>query len=92
MAYREFIDSHGNVWRVWSTVPTTAIGLAGSFSRGWLTFDSGDRLRRLSPIPNDWEALPRDRLENLCAAAQEVPRRTATGRGDQADGSEQRTP
>ncbi len=93
MAYREFTDSQGNVWRVWSTVPTTASGLTGSFSRGWLTFTSGDRLRRLSPIPNNWESLSPDRLEGLCDEAQDVARRISTSlRVDQLEGDERRTP
>lgn len=91
MAYREFTDSHGKIWRVWSTVPTSAIGLSGGYSRGWLTFDSGDRLRRLAPIPLEWESLSGERLERLCAQAQDVSRRTSAGsRSDQPDDSEQR--
>lgn len=77
MAYREFTDSQGSVWRVWSTVPSSATGLSGGFARGWLTFNSGERLRRLAPIPSEWETLPRERLEMLCAVAQDVARRTA---------------
>lgn len=93
MAYREFTDSRGNVWRVWSTVPTTATGLAGGFARGWLTFNSGERLRRLAPIPADWEALPDDRLEGLCGRAQDVARRIQTSlRSEQPELDERQSP
>lgn len=92
MAYREFTDSRGNVWRVWSTVPTTASGLSGGFARGWLTFNSGERLRRLAPIPTDWEEVSAQRLEMLCAEAQDVARRIQTSlRAEEAERDEPRT-
>ena len=93
MAYREFTDSRGNVWRVWSTVPTTASGLSGGFARGWLTFNSGDRLRRLAPIPSDWEDVSVERLEMLCTEAQDVARRIQTSlHAETSDRDERRTP
>lgn len=79
MAYREFLDSSGQSWRVWSTVPTMATRLHGGFDQGWLTFectspDCRAPLRRLCPIPPDWETLPESRLELMCKAADEVTR------------------
>ena len=79
MAYREFVDNDGQSWRAWSTVPSTGSRLRGGFDQGWLTFEriSGDRslpLRRLVPIPADWESAPDDRLELLCRSADEVAR------------------
>lgn len=79
MAYREFVDSNGESWRVWSTMPSTGSRLRGGFDQGWLTFEriSGDRslpLRRLVPIPEDWESAPDDRLELMRRSAEEVAR------------------
>ena len=82
MAYREFSDSEGQSWRVWSTVPSAGSRLRGGFDRGWLTFErtNTDRtapLRRLCPIPEDWETAADDRLELMCRAAEEVTRPAA---------------
>jgi hypothetical protein len=91
MAYREFVDSSGQSWRVWSTVPSMGSRLRGGFDQGWLTFEriNADRdlpLRRLVPIPADWESAPEDRLELMCRSADEVARpRTAQGRAESAE-------
>ena len=78
MAYREFVDSKGVSWRVWSTVPLAGTRLRGGFDQGWLTFESTNAdetvLRRLVPIPTDWESAPEDRLELMCRSADEVVR------------------
>ena len=78
MAYREFIDSKGVSWRVWSTVPMAGTRLRGGFDQGWLTFESTSStetvLRRLVPLPGDWESADDQRLELMCRAADEVVR------------------
>ena len=78
MAYREFMDSKGVGWRVWSTVPSSGSHLRGGYENGWLTFEcTGDEattLRRLVPIPADWETAAEDRLELMCGAATEISR------------------
>jgi hypothetical protein len=78
MAYREFTDSQGVGWRVWSTVPSAGSHLRGGFEQGWLTFEctvgETPRLRRLVPLPRDWDAANDERLELMCKAADEVPR------------------
>jgi hypothetical protein len=51
---RNFIDSAGVHWQVWSTIPAMG-GVAGGYRRGWLTFTSATERRRLAPIPSDWE-------------------------------------
>lgn len=52
--------------------------LRGGFDQGWLTFECTNCpqpiLRRLVPIPGDWESMPEERLEVMCKAAEEVPR------------------
>ncbi|HYD51775.1 MAG TPA: hypothetical protein VEA99_04070 [Gemmatimonadaceae bacterium] len=50
--------------------------LSAQFAGGWLTFENDATLRRLAPIPSDWEGVPPDRLELYCRVAEEVPRHT----------------
>src|SRR5215217_5534613 len=76
MSSREFVDSRGVSWRVWSTVPAGGAVRATKFIDGWLTFESSDSLRRLAPLPPNWVDAQVDRLELMCRAAQEVPRHT----------------
>lgn len=76
MSLREFVDSKGVRWRVWSTRPMSAVTLTSDFERGWLTFECAECLRRLAPIPDGWDGLPDNRLELLCSVAKDVPRHT----------------
>lgn len=78
MPILEFIDSTGVAWRVWNTVPSARTTLSGEFERGWLTFESAAGLRRLAPVPQGWERAQADKLELMCRAASEVPRRTGS--------------
>jgi hypothetical protein len=81
MGYREFVDSLGVVWKVWNTVPLKGAVLAGEMKDGWLTFESmAACLRRLAPVPENWELLSVEQLERLCAQAAEV-RRSSRGQG-----------
>lgn len=82
MALRNFIDSRGRGWRVWSVVPeygwgkeedTLTPGLVG----GWLCFEHGDEKRRLSPIPEGWEEALAEEMESYLHAAAAVPRRAS---------------
>ena len=75
MAQREFTDSHGTHWLVWSTTPTTTT-VPGAMREGWLTFESDGERRRLVPVPRDWENAADDRMELYCRAAQPVTRTT----------------
>jgi hypothetical protein len=76
MASREFVDSKGVLWRVWSTVPTGGSVRVTKYVDGWLTFESPESLRRLVPLPPNWEDSSIERLELMCRAAQDVPRHT----------------
>ena len=87
MALRTFTDSQGQGWRVWNVVPqydtardedTMTPGLQG----GWLCFEYEGQKRRLSPIPDNWEAAGPDDLERYCRDATPVARRqNAEGAG-----------
>jgi hypothetical protein len=80
MALRSFTDSQGQGWRVWNVIPqydtardedTMTPGLQG----GWLCFEKEGQKRRLSPIPDGWEAAEPDVLERYCSEATPVARR-----------------
>jgi len=73
MGYREFIDSLGTAWKVWNTVPLAGAVLHGEMKNGWLTFESMTGcLRRLAPVPENWDQLSAEQLEPLCMRASEV--------------------
>lgn len=76
MPSRNFTDSKGREWRVWSTTPNWSVGTSPDHADGWLTFESGEVLRRLAPIPRNWTDVAVERLELMCRAAEEVVRRT----------------
>jgi hypothetical protein len=69
MAIREFTDSSGVAWRVWSTIPRSPAIYEESLRNGWLTFASVSGRRRLAPIPRGWEEASADRLELMCRVA-----------------------
>jgi hypothetical protein len=76
MAQREFTDSKGTRWMVWSTTPSQGSVLGADMQKGWLTFESDGERRRLVPAPRDWEQAADDRMELYCRAAQPVIRTT----------------
>lgn len=77
MASKYFLDGTGKRWRIWSTVPISGAVINPGFEKGWLTFESDEgSLRRLAPIPAEWEQLPDDRLIGLLQRSNEVPRHT----------------
>lgn len=72
LAYREFADDAGTVWRVWDTHPLAADTLRSvlpSYATGWLTFESSSERKRLAPIPPDWESASEELLIHWCARA-----------------------
>ena len=92
MPQREFTDSKGTRWMVWSTTPTQG-AVPGDMQKGWLTFESELERRRLVPIPRDWERAAPDRMELYCRAAQAVTRTTPIrGTPVQTDGDEPGAP
>ena len=78
MALRSYLDREGDEWRVWSVVPgaNAAATLDEEFRSGWLCFEKatgGDRRRLpMSEAPDDWEALPDERLDLLRRVATPV--------------------
>ncbi len=83
MALREFRDSKGVSWKVWSVTPdsldkrTTAEDYMRDWQDGWLCFECPNSRRRLATFPPGWEDLPDGELETLLTRAQLVKRRGA---------------
>ena len=81
MALREFRDSKGVHWKVWSVTPdaldkrTTAEDYMRDWQDGWLCFECPESRRRLAAFPPGWADLPDAELEALLARAQPVKRR-----------------
>lgn len=86
MALRDFTDSAGRRWTVWSVRPRSEIRLRSTprqadvdhhdlLRGGWLAFETEGERRRLVPIPIDWESADATALERLCAEADPVPPR-----------------
>ena len=78
---RTITDPQGHTWLVRSVYPTASTGLTPAgvhpdYRAGWLTFESGDRKRRLAPIPSGWELMPDDSLRALLASATDARRLT----------------
>jgi hypothetical protein len=83
VAYREFVDDDGTLWRVWDTRPVGADALRSVspiYAGGWLTFESVSDRRRLAPIPPEWEYASPGLMAHWCARATKVspdPKREA---------------
>jgi hypothetical protein len=88
-AHRTFTDEHGVTWDVYAVYPEAELSskLRGAFQRGWLCFDSGPEIRRLSPIPENWQELAAKELEQLAGRAERArPRGARRAAGDQEPG------
>lgn len=91
MASREFTDSHGVAWTVWSVTPTemsSALtrlsGLTGERRVPWLVFQSAEgEKRRLVPIPDEWLECDEFTLERWAMRAERVPPAPARRSRDQ---------
>ena len=57
-----------------------AIARLSATAGGWLCFERGSELRRLSPIPGDWARCPDTALEGYCRVARPASR--ASGRDE----------
>ena len=70
MAYREFTDDGGTVWRAWDTYPGSAANVRPGFEGGWLGFECEAERRRLAPVPAGWEEASDVDLRAMLARAQ----------------------
>jgi hypothetical protein len=74
----------GRKWRVW-LMATGAV--PGALEDSCLVFDTGDLMRRVWRVPDDWARMPPDALVRLTEAAPERRREARRGeaRRDAAD-------
>ena len=82
MTARTFADSTGTVWEVFEVRRSSqkAGAVSTGLERGWLSFVSGPRKRRLAPFPPEWQIAEASELERLCGlarAAREISPRNA---------------
>ena len=72
---RIFDDMRGKRWHAYAVHPSGRAALPEAFRNGWLTFESADEMRRIAPIPENWEALSIEDLRLLCHRADRAPKR-----------------
>jgi hypothetical protein len=93
-AHRTITDARGVTWDVFAVHPEARLSphsqLRGTFSQGWLCYDSGTEKRRLSPIPENWQSLSDADLERLAERAEVAPRRRTVRRGNEPGPTEDR--
>lgn len=88
MGLREFRDSDGVVWQVWTVTAdvldkrTTAEDYMREWQDGWLCFEHTGARRRLAQFPADWEAMPDEKLQLLLDQAQPVKQRKGATSGE----------
>ncbi len=87
MAYREFTDPAGVVWRVWDTYPSSASNVRSVYAAGWLGFESSTERRRLHPVPGGWADAEDDALLAWLRAAVPVKARQTEEYLNQARGA-----
>ena len=88
---RTITDANGVEWTVFEVrrdIQTTDQWsyLPEEFGDGWLCFESKYSKRRLTPVPNDWEALSKDELVRLLTRA--APVRRAQSRAEDRSNAE----
>jgi hypothetical protein len=78
--HRVFDDEQATRWHVFAVRRASDSAdraqLPEAYRAGWLVFESTDELRRLAPIPDNWDDLPVEELRRLCHEAASAPRRT----------------
>lgn len=83
--HRAFADARGVQWDVFAVYPETRPSahsqLKGTYSRGWLCFDSPGQKRRLSPIPDAWQGLNDEQLAQLSERAESASSRRGRSGG-----------
>lgn len=55
------------------------ITLGSGYGAGWLTFESLDEKRRITPIPAGWEDVSQAELRALCEKARRIAKTESTG-------------
>lgn len=88
--HRVITDPSGTSWAVFAVYPSARNaerGLPDGYGEGWLTFEHGDEIRRLAPVPADWQSLPENELQALWEKAEPAARRITNLRPPRESGS-----
>lgn len=71
---RRFRVDNDVEWTAFEVIPEPSLLVNSNFSNGWLSFEGGGELRRLVPIPPDWESASESDLRSMLARAKPVSR------------------
>jgi hypothetical protein len=71
MPQRRFLAEEKE-WRVFDVVPLDQMLVAPDRRDGWLCFESASELRRLAPIPHEWETATSEKLIGWLETASRV--------------------
>jgi len=66
---RQFQVDDDKPWTVFEVIPRPSFPVASAFRSGWLAFERGDEVRRLAPIPPDWENASESALAQMLERA-----------------------
>jgi hypothetical protein len=92
MAYREFTDQAGVLWRVWDTYPSSVSNVRSMYAGGWLGFECDSERRRLHPVPARWADAPDEQLWHWLRQASPVNSRQTEEYLQQLRGAESAAP
>src|SRR5688572_8314884 len=77
---RVFEDYKGIRWHAFAVYPayanTEPASLPAAYRQGWLAFRSETEMRRVAPLPPNWNELSIEELRELCHRAQSTPTRS----------------
>lgn len=73
VTHRVFDDFRGKRWHAFAVYPEFAnsepTALPEAYQKGWLAFRSEQEMRRVAPLPSNWNDLSIDELRELCHKA-----------------------
>ena len=84
-SHRVFEDFSGSRWHAFAVYPEDAnsepTALPEAYQKGWLAFRSEQEVRRVAPLPSNWNELSIDELRELCHKAAVAPKKAPLHQG-----------
>jgi hypothetical protein len=78
-SHRLFVDDSGVEWDAFCVYPSRPTSgrstLPAPYDKGWLSIQCQEEIRRVTPIPEGWQELPRAALCEIISKAAPAPRR-----------------
>jgi hypothetical protein len=62
----------GGEWTVFVVPPPNSVPVHAALDEGWLCFERLDEVRRLVPIPPNWESASESELRSMLARAKPI--------------------